>query len=150
MTQGLAFKNFISSADLRFIMDAGIDRVAKKYRIATSKDILEVSPMVAKQISEPLSVRDFSNPVLTQWIKKATGKVPTEILSPAQKAIYEPVAAGLGKLDAKLRNEMQKMINSKEFRAAYGIPADAKLSRQELLGHLIVGPKSAKNSLHGL
>jgi hypothetical protein len=66
--------------------------------------------------------------------------VPTEILSPAQKAIYEPVAAGLGKLDAKLRNEMQKMINSKEFRAAYGIPADAKLSRQELLGHLIVGP----------
>jgi hypothetical protein len=143
MTQGLA-KDFISSADLRFIMDAGIDRVAKKYRIATSKDILEVSPMVAKQISEPLSVRDFSNPVLTQWIKKARGKVPTEILTPAQKAIYEPVAAGLGKLDAKLRNEMQKMINSKEFRAAYGIPADAKLSRQELLGHLIVGPIQAE------
>jgi hypothetical protein len=143
MIEGLAFRKFISSDDLRFIMDAGIDRVAKKYRIATSKDVLEVSPMVAKQISEPLSVRDFSNPVLTQWIKKATGKVPTEILSPAQKAIYEPVAAGLAKLDAKLRNEMQKMINSKEFRAAYGIPADAKLSRQELLGHLIVGPKSA-------
>jgi hypothetical protein len=139
MAQGLA-QDFISSADLRFIMDAGIDRVAKKYRIATSKDILEVSPMVAKQISEPLSVRDFSNPVLTQWIKKARGKVPTEILTPAQKAIYEPVAAGLAKLDAKLRNEMQKMINSKEFRASYGIPADAKLSRQELLGHLIVGP----------
>jgi hypothetical protein len=146
MAQGLA-KDFISSADLRFIMDAGIDRVAKKYRIATSKDILEVSPMVAKQISEPLSVRDFSNPVLTQWIKKARGKVPTEILTPAQKAIYEPVAAGLAKLDAKLRNEMQKMINSKEFRASYGIPADAKLSRQELLGHLIVGPIPAR--FHG-
>lgn len=136
-------KPFISSADLRFIMDAGIDRVAKKYRIATSKDILEVSPIVAKQISEPLSVRDFSNPLLRKWISGATGKVPTEILSPAQKSIYEPVAAGLGKLDSKLRNEMQKMINSKEFRAAYGIPADAKLSRQELLGHLIVGPKTS-------
>jgi hypothetical protein len=141
--EGLTKRSFISSADLRFIMDAGIDRVAKKYRIATSKDILEVSPIVAKQISEPLSVRDFSNPLLRKWISGAVGKVPTEILSPAQKAIYEPVAAGLGKLDAKLRNEMQKMINSKEFRAAYGIPADAKLSRQELLGHLIVGPKTS-------
>jgi hypothetical protein len=145
MTQGL-YKKFISSADLRFIMDAGIDRVAKKYRIATSKDILEVSPIVAKQISEPLKVRDFSNPLLRKWISGATGKVPTEILSPAQKAIYEPVAAGLGKLDAKLRNEMQKMINSKEFRASYGIPADAKLSRQELLGYLIVGPIPARKS----
>lgn len=142
MVEGLTIRNFISSSDLRFIVDTGIDRVAKKYRTATAKDILEVSPIVAKQISEPLSVRDFSNPRLRQWVAGVRGKVPTEILTPTQKAIYEPVAAGLGKMDAKLRNEMQKMINSKQFRDSYGIPVDAKLSRQEFLGHLIVGPKS--------
>ena len=66
-------------------------------------------------------------------------------MTPSQKAIYEPVVSALGKMDVRLRNEMQRILRYKkspEIRAAYGIPVGVKLSREQLLGYLIVGPRA--------
>lgn len=136
--------NFISSVALRQIIDAEIDTIAKKYRVATGADIAQTTPIIARELRGPLETRDFSAPAFRKFVSKYILKnppvTPVEMLTPAQRAVYEPVVDALGKLDSKLRNEMNAIMKNPDFREVYGVPANVN-DRIELLGYLIAGPR---------
>ena len=135
--------DFISSAAIRQIIDAEIDTIAKKYRVATGADIAQTTPIIARELRTPLETRDFSAPAfrkfISQYINSKPPVTPVEMLTPAQRAVYEPVVDALGKLDSKLRNEMNAIMRNPGFREVYGVP-DGVNDRMELLGYLITGP----------
>jgi hypothetical protein len=140
--QSLA-SGFIDSATLRQIIDAEVDTIAKKYRVATGADIAQTTPIIARELRTPLETRDFSAPAFRKFISKYINSkppvTPVEMLTPAQRAVYEPVVDALGKLDSKLRNEMNAIMKNPGFREVYGVP-DGVNDRMELLGYLITGP----------
>ena len=134
--------DFVSSSLVRRLIDAEIDSVAMKYKTAKASDIAKTSSIVAKEIGTPLQMRDFSNPLLRKNIAELTngGKVQTDPLLPAQRQIVEETVGKLGKMDAKLRDDLNALLKDESVRALYGIAPGSKLTRKQLIGHLIVGP----------
>ncbi len=137
-----ANREFIASTDVRRIIDAQVDFTAQKYKIARAKDIAETSPTVAKEIGTPLQVRDFSNPGLRKFISEYGGNRPPSEpgLLPGQREIVESVVGELGKMDVKLRDDINSLLTDENVRALYGIPPGASLTRKQLIGYLILGP----------
>lgn len=132
---------FISSKALRRIQDAGVEEVAAGFRTVRGTDIVELNPIVAKELLKPIELRDFGAPGLRNWIATSGGlKLPKQPLTAVQQAFADEVIAGVTRLDAKLRNDMNRMMNDAAFRSAYGVAGGKKLSREEAIGYLIVGP----------
>lgn len=134
--------DFVSSSLVRRIIDAEIDSVAMKYKTARASDIAKTSSIVAKEIGTPLQMRDFSNPLLRKTYAELMngGKVQTDPLLPAQRQIVEETVGKLGKMDSKLRDDLNALLKDESVRALYGIAPGIKLTRKQLIGHLIVGP----------
>jgi hypothetical protein len=133
---------FIPSDAFRAIIDATIDNAALKYSVAKGTDIRELTPLIAKDITRPLEVKDFANTGLRNWLIDKNLSRPKDALTPIQKAFVEDVVGKVSKLDNKLRVDIDRMLKNQEFRSVYGVASGEQLTRKEMVGHLIVGPKA--------
>lgn len=138
--------DFISTQDLRKIIDATIDSAARKYSVVKGENIRQLSPFVSQELTKPLETRDFSPSGLKQWSVKKNLIKPPESMTPFQRGVYEEAVSKISKMDAKLRTDMSRILSDNKFRWAYQIPEGTKLTRKEAMGYLINGPEKQRGA----
>jgi len=141
-------KGYISTSDFRAMVDGNLDLLAEATAIGTAgvtraRDVARMD--LPKQLDAlvPVESRSFTRGWLKDFLLKATGKYkasPSK-LSVGGQRLLEEATAKVSNLDTKLRNEVTSLLEKgSPLREAYGIPADANLSRRDALAHAIVGP----------
>jgi len=139
---GRLSNNFISSTDLRALIDAGIEESAAKFKVIKGADIAELNPIVSKELAKPIEVRDLSAPQFRNWIAKRGGlDIPKEVLTASQQGFVDEVIGTVSNLDKRLRGDLEKILKDPAFRSAYNVPEGVSLTREEAIGYLIAGPK---------
>jgi len=138
---------FIPLKDVREFVNINLDEIARSMpSYVSSKDVTRLTPLVAKETTKPIELRDVGFAGFNKW-KQDNIKKPSIPLTPAQEGFIDEVTSKLTGLDKRLRSDMQAMVSDPNFRAAYGIPAGENLTRKELVGYLVVGPRPEKHAV---
>ena len=140
---------FVTTRDLRTIIDAEIDAIAAARAAKDSKSVIKSSDIsrlpVSNQLAllEPLESRTFVKSALRKIYEFLTGrKIARGNLSIGQRQLLQRAQEELQGLDIKLRKDMKRLLSDPEFRAVY--EAENIGSRSDALAHLIVGPRTTE------
>jgi hypothetical protein len=142
---------FITSDNLRFLIDRNIEAVAenivknKNIGLLRSEDISKLDVGKSLDILVPLESRSFSREVLKEWFTRTQGKYvskPSVATVGQQRLLGEAVSKG-STMDVTLRTAMQKLMDNgpvgASFKKAYGIDPARKLTKHDALAYAIRG-----------
>lgn len=152
-------RGFITSDDLRYLIDRNIEAVAenivqgKNVGLLRAKDVSKLDQSKALDLLIPLENRSFSRETLKEILLKFQGKYldkPSNAAIGQQRLLSEAVSRG-STMDVVLRTSMQKLMDKgsagRAFRKAYGIDPVKPLTKQEALAYAIRGTSFNKDSM---
>lgn len=152
-------RGFITSDDLRYLIDRNIEAVAenivqgKNVGLLRAKDVSKLDQSKALDLLVPLENRSFSRETLKEILLKFQGKYldkPSNAAIGQQRLLSEAVSRG-STMDVVLRTSMQKLMDKgsagRAFRKAYGIDPVKPLTKQEALAYAIRGTSFNKDSM---
>ena len=144
-------EGFITSDNLRFLIDRNIEAVAenivksKNIGLLRSEDISKLDVGKSLDILVPLESRSFSREVLKEWFTELQGKYaqkPSVATVGQQRLLGEAVSKG-STMDVTLRTAMQKLMDNgpigASFKKAYGIDPARNLTKHDALAYAIRG-----------
>ncbi len=145
-SKGITIENF------RKLLDAEIDLVAEGLaatagaQVTRARDLARLSIGEQLDFLQPLESRSFSRTAWRKITEKLTGRTPkASTLSLGQRQLLDKARTRISSLDVTLRKDIQRLVEDAEMQRAYGIIKEGEdaipLTRQEALGHLIVGPE---------
>ncbi len=154
-SRGITIENF------RKLLDAEIDLVAEGLAATTGAQVTRARDLARLSIGEqldflqPLESRSFSRTAWRKLTEKLTGRTPkASSLSLGQRQLLDKARTKISSLDVTLRKDIQRLVKDADMQRAYGIIKEGEdaipLTRQEALGHLIVGPSREMGDVDNL
>jgi hypothetical protein len=144
-------ENIISLPSLRKMIDGEVDifaEVSQKAVRARDALLLDNSQQV-ERLLQPLETKSWGRDIVLDYVNRKKSGISSPLrtdVSPGQRDLLRTANQKAANMDTKLRSDMSKIKNNEQFQKLYTNSNFSKMTNQQALAHLVVGPIGTDNA----